>query len=115
MKFSQISDGQQFEYQGVVYTRKGPLMGVDNKGNSKMIARSADVRPLDNTQAEAKTQTDLLQTITRQDALNAFATFEDHIHRCIQQLARKKQITFSDVEKCLANASSVFKAELLSD
>lgn len=74
MKFNQIADGQQFEYQGTVYTKKGPLMAVDAQGQSKLLPRSAAVSPL-TPQADELPPPAAATPITLGQAHEAFETF----------------------------------------
>jgi hypothetical protein len=114
MKFSQVGDGQQFEYQGVVYTRQGPLMGVDNAGNSRMIPRSADVTVIGSTPFAVKAEPDLQQTMTIEKVLNAFAHFEEQFNLCLQN-AGSDQPELSSIKQCLSMASKTFKSHITSD
>lgn len=107
MKFSQIADGQQFEYQGEIYTRKGPLMGVDKDGNSKMIARSADVNIIASKISETKTEPDLQQSITLEKAMHAFKIFEKAFEQCMEDEA--------DIKECMRKAGAIYKSSLIGD
>jgi len=113
MKFSQIAEGQPFEYQGVVYTRKGPLTGVDEQGKSKMIPRSAEVKPL-GKQLETP-EPDLQQSITLEKALQVHASFEKEFISCIENSSQDNSATLDAIRKCLAHANKVFKTDIQTD
>lgn len=81
MKFNQLAEGQQFKYQGRVYTRKGPLMAVDEKGNSKLMPRSAVVTPLSGSSPEPVP--DLERKITVEQAIESFEAFYTHCLNCL--------------------------------
>jgi len=114
MKFSQLADGQQFEYQGVVYTRQGPLMGIDKTGNSRMIPRSAEVVVPDGRPRTTKTELNLQQTISLAKAMNAFADFEVQFSQCINSTG-DEQIDVSSIKQCLSDARNTFKSNIASD
>ena len=107
MKFSQVGDGQQFKFQGVIYTRKGPLMAVDKEGNSKMIARSADVNIISREVTGTKTEPDLQQSITLEHAMHAFKIFEEAFEHCMGDEA--------DVQECIRKAGAIYKSSLIGD
>jgi hypothetical protein len=47
MKFSHLPVGQRFEFEGVCYTKVGPVTARDERsGRARMIARFAEVAPL---------------------------------------------------------------------
>ena len=107
MKFNQIADGQQFEYQGVVYTRSGPIMATDAKGRSKMIPRSAEVRLL-STAAEAKT-TAPQKKITVDKAIRAFDDFNAQLNDCMQgQADETGVINIEAIQQCMSSARQAF-------
>ena len=111
MKFSQLADGQQFEYQGVVYTRNGPIMAIDAEGNSRMIPRSAEVKPF-GTVAE-KPRLDLTQTITIETALAQHGKILDELRQCITAHGDDAgNVSTSTVEECLVMADQKFRAKI---
>ena len=57
MKFPQLRIGERFEYQGQVYTKASPVTATDAEGRSRMIMRSAVVKPLDRQPESVKEQT----------------------------------------------------------
>ncbi|MDH5179660.1 MAG: hypothetical protein OEZ39_18155 [Gammaproteobacteria bacterium] len=75
MKFVQVDDGQQFEYQGKIYTKKGPMMAVDATGASKLIPRSADVTPASGQTMSKPATPDPSRQIAVQQVLAAFDRF----------------------------------------
>ena len=107
MKFNQIADGQQFEYQGVVYTRSGPIMATDSDGRSKMIPRSANVRPI-STAAEVKTAAPQ-KKIPVDKAISAFEDFNTHLDHCLQnQTDETGVVNIEAIQQCMTSARQVF-------
>lgn len=53
MKFPQLGIGERFEYEGEVYTKTSPVVAHRASGESRMIPRSASVRPLGRDAAPA--------------------------------------------------------------
>ncbi|MCU7851444.1 MAG: polysulfide reductase chain A [Candidatus Thiodiazotropha sp. (ex Monitilora ramsayi)] len=63
MRFPQVRTGQRFAYQGMQYTKTGPLTASEEgSGEQRMIMRSAEVALLD---AEGKPEASTKQQYTR--------------------------------------------------
>lgn len=111
MKFSQVADGQQFEYQGAIYTRHGPMMAVDENGNSRLIPRSAEVSP-----ATGKTPgpaPDRQRPITVEQAIDSFEIFYERLINCLQdKAAGTDKIKLPDVQQCLETARQAYLKNL---
>lgn len=108
MKFVQVTDGQQFEYEGESYTKKGPMMAVNSKGNSKLLARSAVVKPLtgttpDTTAPKKNPQLDMAQVTT---ALDIFYTI------CLDLLNDTDHVDKNEARNKLALARQDFLDKL---
>lgn len=65
MRFPQVKTGQRFTYQGMQYTKTGPLTASEEgSGEQRMIMRSAEVTLLD---AVCKPETSTKQQYTRSE------------------------------------------------
>lgn len=84
MKFNQLVEGQQFKYQGKIYTRSGPLMATDAQGQSKLMPRSAVVTPLSDSSPEPAPEP--TKTITVAQARESFESFYTHCVDCLHEL-----------------------------
>jgi hypothetical protein len=73
MKFQHLAIGARFEYEGKFYCKTGPISASSEQGESRMIPRHADLRPLDGGQEKEtpKPGRKLDETIV----LNAFEAF----------------------------------------
>lgn len=47
MKFQHLSIGARFEFEGKVYCKTGPVSAAAETGESRLIPRHAELRPLD--------------------------------------------------------------------
>lgn len=104
MKYLQLADGQQFEYQGDIYTKKGPMMAVDRSGASKLIPRSAVVTPVSNAVPASATDRPSGK-IAIQDMLALFEAFYASCHALLDESEKPKQ-------QQLATAKDKFLSEL---
>ena len=111
MKFSQIADGQQFEYQGTLYTRQGPLMGVDTKGMSKMIPRSAEVKTMTVGSAEPETRPDPVISVEQTEhVLDGFCAL---LTDCLDKTAADADsIKTTNIQKCIAQSRLAYMKTL---
>jgi hypothetical protein len=84
MKFVDLDIGQQFEMDGAVYARTGPLVASHvESGRQRFMARYMVVKSLDAATAEVIRKPDLLSP----DAVNkAFEIFNGHCLNLLGQL-----------------------------
>lgn len=73
MKFFDLQIGQQFEMEGEVYTRTGPLVAShDASGRQRFMARYMVVRPLNSDTAEAPRKPDMYSSSHVNQAFEIF-------------------------------------------
>lgn len=84
MKFVDLAMGQQFELEGEVYVRTGPLVASHaESGKQRFMARYMMVKPAGAVPAEAPSKPDLLSS----DAVNrAFEIYHCHCLSILGQL-----------------------------
>lgn len=113
MRFVELPSGARFEFEGRTYTKTNALTANDESGKTRLIPRSATIRPMDGVQApkSAHKETELSAEQVR-GAL-------DHYHaRCIALLDRVPQemrgdlrdeldAARADAEKCLSPSAVV--------
>lgn len=107
MKFVQVADGQQFEYQGKTYTKKGPLMAVDDTGSSKLLPRSAVVKLL--TGIAPPPASDKNRSIKVEQVIDAFETFYGQCQSLLQDTGTGESVAAQSV---LENARQEFMQRL---
>lgn len=84
MKFNLVPIGEQFSYQGVVYTKSGPIAAsAELDGKSRMIPRSANVKLSNQIEADESIAMDkkLLSSVTVVAAVN------NYHYQCLECLA----------------------------
>ena len=84
MKFVDLAMGQQFELDGEVYVRSGPLVASHaGSGKQRFMARYMVIKPVGAVPAEVPRRPEILSTET---VISAFDTFHGHCQDMLQQL-----------------------------
>lgn len=107
MKFVDLDIGQQFEMEGAVYTRTGPLVASHGEsGRPRFMARYMVVKPLNAKTAEAPRKPEMYSS----DHVNqAFETFYGQCQELLGQLeAELPSDRLSDIRAQLAQGHRAF-------
>ena len=102
MKLQQLPMGTRFEYQGLIYTKTGPMMATTEKGDQKLIPRYAVLKLLDKLTDLDDTQSAHL--ISESAVLTAFENFYTRCSRWVDEtdrfeLAQARQTFLSAIKK----------------
>lgn len=80
MKFQQLPMGARFEFEGVAYVKTGPLTATSERGRSRMIPRSAVLKPLD---APIAPPVRAARVLDEAVVMAAFEVFHDECRRLL--------------------------------
>lgn len=86
MKFHLLPIGESFSYQGITYTKSGPLTASsDDTGSNKMISRSANIQVSKNLEIKdvAESASDSLSSVDVASAINAYHKI---INQCLMDI-----------------------------
>ena len=105
MKFTQLSIGENFEYQDKQYRKVSPLIAACLDTNQqRMIPRSALIRPLSGT---ARLENSSAQVNPNLDAAIVAAAFEQYHAECLQWLQQEDK-NIDDLREMLEQARQQF-------
>lgn len=107
MKFFDLQIGQQFEMEGEVYTRTGPLVAShDVSGRQRFMARYMVVKPLNSDTAEAPCKPEMYSS---SHVNQAFEIFHGQCQNLLEQLeAELPPDRLSNIRVQLDQAHRVF-------
>lgn len=84
MKFMDLAMGQNFELDGEIYVRSGPLLASHaESGKQRFMARYMMVKPVGELTSETPRKPDM---VSSDSVKTAFAVFHDHCQSLLGQL-----------------------------
>ena len=86
MKLQHIPMGARFEYQGVIYSKTGPMLATAENGEQKLIPRYAVLKPLDGV--PVMTEPASIRQIDASVVTDAFERFFFACSRLVDESAR---------------------------
>jgi hypothetical protein len=86
VKFHLLPIGESFSYQGITYTKSGPLTASsDDTGSNKMIPRSANIQVSKNLQINDITES-LDTTLSSIDVADAIKNYHEVVNICLMDI-----------------------------
>lgn len=85
MKFHDLAIGQRFELEGAVYAKTSPVLASREDGETKFMARSAAVKPLDGAEHRPRAAQERL--LRAEAVLAAFDAFHARCRNGLAQLS----------------------------
>lgn len=93
MKFYQVPIGQQFKYQGDIYTKSGPLTAhTENNQQNKLLPRSVNVERLNNMESSETGPLDE-RLLPVKEIIAALEIYHNH---CVETLSAIQSYTDKD-------------------